>query len=143
LALAASETNQVLLFKRKPDGRFEDSPFQTIGRSPNALDYPHDVSFSTSGLLAVAQRTGTIAIYKKNGPGDTYGSKPAFEISGSLSELAGSDGVAFVPPKNEYLAVCNLEPGTILFFRGISRSISFEKAPSSSSSIRASSVPMG
>jgi hypothetical protein len=124
MAIATSETNSVLLFKRKPDGRFEEAPFQTIGRSPSGLDYPHDVSFTRSEdaeLLAVAQRTGAIAIYEKNGPDESYGPKPAFEISGPRSKLAYSDGVSFVPPENDYLAACNLELGTILFFRRISR----------------------
>jgi len=128
MGIATSETNKVLLFKRKPDGRFEDSPFQTIGRSPKGLDYPHDVSFSRSGLLAVAQRTGAIAIYEKNG--SIYGSEPAFEISGLQSKLAFSDGIAFVLPNDDYLAACNLELGTILFFRRISRSpVAFEETP--------------
>jgi hypothetical protein len=130
IAIATSETNSVLLFQRKPDGRFEDAPFRTIGR----LDYPHDVSFSKSEdfdeLLAVAQRTGAIAIYEKNGFGGSYGSDPVFEISGPQSKLAFSDGVAFVPPYDDYLAACNLERGTILFFRRISRSpVVFKETP--------------
>jgi DNA-binding beta-propeller fold protein YncE len=133
IAIATSETNSVLLFKRKPDGRFEDAPFQIIGRSPSGLDYPHDVSFSRSEdaeLLAVAQRAGAVAIYEKNGPDESYGSKPAFEISGPRSKLAYSDGVSFVPPTNDYLAACNLELGTILFFRRISRSpLAFDETP--------------
>jgi hypothetical protein len=133
MAIATSETNCVMLFKRKPDGRFEDAPFQTIGRSSSGLDYPHDVSFSRSKdaeLLAVAQRTGAIAIYEKNKHDEGYGSKPAFEISGPQSQLAYSDGVTFVPPNNGYLAACNLELGTVLFFRRISLSpIAFEETP--------------
>ena len=127
IALAASEKNKVLLFKRKPGGRFDDRPFQTLGRS---LDYPHDVSFSRGGLLAVAQRTGSIAIYEKNVCDETYDFEPAFEISGPRSKLACSDGVAFVPPNNDYLAACNLQLGTILFFRRISQSpVAFEQSP--------------
>ncbi len=42
MGIATSETNKVLLFKRKSDGRFDDSPFQTIGRSRKGLDYPHE-----------------------------------------------------------------------------------------------------
>lgn len=133
MAIATSKTNKVLLFQRKPDGRFEDAPFQTIGQAPNELDYPHDVSFSTSsdtGLLAVAQRTGAISIYKNNGSDKNYGSEPAFEIRGPQSKLAYSDGVAFVPPNNDYLAACNLELGTISFFRRISLlPIAFEEVP--------------
>jgi hypothetical protein len=31
LAIATSETNKVMLFRRKRDGQFEDTPFRTIG----------------------------------------------------------------------------------------------------------------
>ncbi len=133
MAVATSETNKVLLFKRKLDGLFEDTPFQIIGGSTNGLDYPHDVSFSTSGnteLLAVAQRAGAIAIYEKNRSSESYGSKPAFEIRGPQSKLAYSDGVAFVPPNDDYLAACNLELGTVSFFRRLSSApIAFEQSP--------------
>jgi hypothetical protein len=66
LAIATSETNAVLLFRRRADGRFEDGPYQTIDGS----EYPHDVSFSNwknGELLAVAQRAGAIAIYCRVG----------------------------------------------------------------------------
>ena len=116
LAIATSETNAVLLFRRRADGRFEDGPYQTIDGS----EYPHDVSFSNwknGELLAVAQRAGAIAIYSKNGSNGEYTSSPMFEISGPHSRLAFSDGVVFVPPHDRYLAACNLELGTITFFR--------------------------
>jgi DNA-binding beta-propeller fold protein YncE len=133
MAVATSETNTVLLFRRKADGRFEDAPFRVIGRGSDGLDYPHDVSFSRNDdteLLAVAQRTGAIAVYEKNGCDENYGSAPAFSIGGPQSRLAFSDGVAFVPPKNDYLAACNLELGTIVFFRRISLSpVVFEQTP--------------
>ena len=133
MAIATSETNSVLLFKRKPDGWFEDAPFQIIGRLSSGLDYPHDVSFSRNEdaeLLAVAQRTGAIAIYEKTGSDERYGPEPAFEISSPRSQLAFSDGVAFVPPNNDCLAVCNLQLGTVLFFRRISLSpVAFEETP--------------
>jgi hypothetical protein len=118
LAIATPETNSVLLFRRKADGRFEDTPYQIIGRT--RLNYPHDVSFSNwkdGELLAVAQRAGALAIYAKNRPDGEYTSLPVFEISGPPSRLAFSDGVAFVPPCDRYLAACNLELGTISFFR--------------------------
>ena len=123
LAIATSETNHVLLFRRKADGRFEETPYQTIGETPAGLKYPHDVAFSTSesaGLLAVAQRGGTISIYAKNGSAEGYAATPAFEISGPRSGLAFSDGVAFVPPDDAYIAACNLELATISFFRRLS-----------------------
>ncbi len=123
LAIATSETNSVLLFRRRADGLFEDTPYQVIGIS--RLDYPHDVSFSNwndGELLAVAQRAGAIAIYSKSGSNEDYTSSPVFEISGQRSKLAFSDGVAFVPPDDRYLAACNLELGTISFFRTVSLS---------------------
>ena len=131
LAIATSETNSVLLFRRRADGLFEDMPYQVIGSS--RLDYPHDVSFSNwndGELLAVAQRTGAIAIYSKNDSDKDYTSSPVFEISGQRSKLAFSDGVAFVPPYDRYLAACNLELGTISFFRAVSLSpANFRKEP--------------
>lgn len=131
LAIATSETNSVLLFRRRADGLFEDMPYQVIGNS--RLDYPHDVSFSNwndGELLAVAQRTGAIAIYSKHDSNRDYTSSPVFEISGQRSKLAFSDGVAFVPPYDRYLAACNLELGTISFFRTVSLSpANFRKEP--------------
>jgi DNA-binding beta-propeller fold protein YncE len=132
IAIATSDTNAVLLFRRKADGRFQDAPYQRIGGS-SGLNYPHDVSFSRCGdseFLAVAQRAGAIAIYEKNGADDNYSPEPVFEISGPKSKLAFSDGVAFVPPNNEYLAACNLQLATISFFRKASHSpIGFEGSP--------------
>jgi hypothetical protein len=129
MAAAASEANSVHLFQRMSDGRFEDSPFQIIG----GIDYPHDVSFSKSDdstELAVAGRSGTVRIYQKNKFGRGYDSEPAFKISGPQSNLHYSDGVAFLPPDDSYLAICNLELGTILFFRRVSRSPAmFEEKP--------------
>ena len=133
LAIATSETNKVLLFRRQAGGRFEDRPYRTIGGPARGLDYPHDVSFSMAEdgeLLAVAQRTGAIAIYQMHGADDGYGAQPVFEISGPQSKLAFSDGVKFVPPGNDYLAACNLERSAISFFRRLSRSpIAFAGTP--------------
>jgi hypothetical protein len=127
IAVATLDTDKVLLFRRKPDGRFEDSPFRTIGQ----LDQPHDVSFSQSEgmeLLAVAQRTGAVAMYNRNGPDESY--DPIFEIKGPQAKLAYTDAVSFVPPQNDYLAACNLNRSTVLFFRRSSlSSASFEDAP--------------
>jgi DNA-binding beta-propeller fold protein YncE len=133
MGVATSETNAVFLFRRKPDGLFEDAPHCRIGGPNSGLNYPHDVSFSACGdmeLLAVAQRGGAIAIYGKNRKNGDYGSEPVFEISGPRTRLAFSDGVAFVPPNDDYLAACNLEFGTVTFYRRISLSpVRFETAP--------------
>ena len=113
LAIATSESNSVLLFRRKADDRFDETPFQVIG-----LKYPHDLSFSNGDggeLLAVAQRDGAIAVYARYGSSE-YDPTPAFEISGPRSKLAFSDAVAFMPPDDRYLAACNLELGTVSFF---------------------------
>src|SRR5262245_1790684 len=67
LGVATSDTNTVFLFKRKPDGRFEDAPYCAINGPGARLNYPHDLSFSSSGdteMLAVAQRAGSISIYQ-------------------------------------------------------------------------------
>jgi hypothetical protein len=133
LATATSETNLVLLFRRKADGRFEDRPFRIIGRRSGALDYPHDISFSKfedSELMAVAQRAGSIAVYKRYRVGQDYGFEPVFEITGPQSKLALSDAVAFVPPGNDTIAACNLVRATISFFRRVSSApLRFETVP--------------
>ena len=127
--MAVASSQSVLLFRRKPNGCFEDAPFQII----DGFDYPHDVAFSKSAgseLLAVAQRAGSLSIYEKRGSYGDYGAEPAFEISSPQSKLAYSDGISFVPPHDNYLAACNLELGTILFFRRKSRSpVGFEQIP--------------
>jgi hypothetical protein len=122
LAIATSEANTVLLFRRRPDGRFDDAPYQTIGGGAQ-IEYPHDVSFSRATadeLLAVAQRPGRITIHARNGADGQYAAAATAEISGAQSGLAFSDGVAFVPPEESHLAACSLERGTISFFRRIS-----------------------
>lgn len=45
LAIATSDTNAVLLFRRQANGRFEEAPYARIDKSNAGLDYPHDVSF--------------------------------------------------------------------------------------------------
>lgn len=120
LAVATSDTNTVFLFRRKGDGSFEDMPYSAINGAESRLNYPHDLSFSLSGdteLLAVAQRAGSISIYKKNETNDNYSTEPVFEICGPATRLNYSDGVAFVPPNNDYLAACNLKDSKITFYR--------------------------
>lgn len=120
IAVATSDTNTVFLFRRKANGLFEDAPYGSINGPRSRLSYPHDVSFSLSGdseMLAVAQRGGAIAIYEKQRPNENYGPDPVFEICGPRTKLKYSDGVAFVPPNNDYLAACNLETGSISFYR--------------------------
>lgn len=132
IAIATADTNSVLLFRRNSHGCFDGLPCQKIGE-PSALDYPHDVSFSLtkdSEILAVSQRVGSIAFYQKRNASDNYDPEPVFNISGPETKLAFSDGVAFVPPYNEYLAACNLERATIAFFRRSSLSpLSFDHSP--------------
>jgi 6-phosphogluconolactonase (cycloisomerase 2 family) len=120
LGVATSDTNTVFLFRRKPNGLYEDTPYWTINGPKSGLNYPHDLSFSVSGdteLLAVAQRAGSISIYKKNKTNDNYSTEPVFEICGPAARLNYSDGVAFVPPNNDYLAACNLKDSRITFYR--------------------------
>ena len=133
IAVATSDTNTVFLFRRRSNGLFEDTPYWSINGPRSRLDYPHDVSFSLSGdseHLVVAQRGGAIAIYKKNPANERYGPDPVFEISGPKTKLNYSDGVAFVPPNNDYLAACNLEIGSVSFYRRTSRfPIGFQLEP--------------
>ena len=133
LAVATSETNTVFLFRRSANGLFEDTPYECIDGPRSRLKYPHDVSFSPSGdteLLAVAQRGGAITLYEKNRTNENFGPDPVFEICGPRARLNFSDGVAFVPPDNDYLAACNLESGSISFYRKVSPSpIAFELEP--------------
>jgi hypothetical protein len=132
LAIATSEANTVLLFRRRPDGRFDDTPYQTIGGGAQ-IEYPHDVSFSrgtADELLAVAQRPGRITIHTRSGADGRYTAAATAEISGTRSGLAFSDAVAFVPPDESHLAACSLERGTVSFFRRVSAAPSaFEARP--------------
>ncbi len=133
IGIAASDTNTVFLFRRKADGLFEETPYSSINGPPPGLNYPHDVAFSKLGdteLLAVAKRGGAIAIYEKTGANETYGPGPVFELCGPKTKLSYSDGVAFVPPNDDYLAACNLRIGSISFFRRLSHSpIGFKLEP--------------
>jgi DNA-binding beta-propeller fold protein YncE len=129
LAVATSEANALLLY-RHARGRVAEEPFATIAGVGAGLQYPHDVAFSAAGdLMAVAQRKGAIAIYERDGEG--FASTPAFVIRGARARLHFSDGVAFMPPADDALAVCNLESDSISFYRMTSRSpLTFELAPS-------------
>jgi DNA-binding beta-propeller fold protein YncE len=129
MAVAAAGADAILLFKRQESGPFEPKPYCTL----SGISYPHDVSFAPSPegeLLAVAQRRGSITVYRKDVATDTFGQAPVFELSGPKTRLKFSDGVAFVPPFNDYVAACNLEPGTISFYRARSECTSgFEECP--------------
>jgi hypothetical protein len=120
LGIATADTNSILLFRRKIDGRFDPNPFLSLGGPGSGIDYPHDLSFSRRGeteLLAVAQRAGAIAIYQGDQSGH-FSADPIQEISGPEAKLDYSDGVAFVPPHEDHLAACNLQLGTVTFFGG-------------------------
>ncbi len=133
IGIATSDTNTIFLFRRKPDGLFEDTPYSSINGPGSRLNYPHDLSFALMGnteLLAVAQRAGSISIFEKNETGGHYNANPVFEICGRETKLNYSDGVVFVPPDNKYLAACNLESSRITFYRKIPGSlIGFELKP--------------
>lgn len=121
LGVATADTNAVLLFRRQSNRRFEDKPYRRI----EGLDYPHDLSFSMSGsteLIAIAQRTGAIPLFRFDETRDNGEAERIFEISGPTSKLSFSDGVAFVPPSNDYLAACNLLSGSISFYPRVSSS---------------------
>jgi hypothetical protein len=120
LGVATADTDAVLLFRRQANGRFDDEPYQRI----EGLSYPHDVSFAKCGdhgLLAIAQRGGSICVLRENVGEHTYGPDPVCVIDGPESRLHQPDGVAFVPPDNDYLAACNLTAGSIGFYRRTSQ----------------------
>src|SRR5688572_27756950 len=134
IGVATSDTNTVFLFRRKPDGLFEDAPYSSIHGPRSKLNYPHDLSFSLLGeteLLAVAQRSsGSICIYQKYKTANDYSTDPVFEIRGRATKLKCPDAVAFVPPDHGYLAACNLRKHTITFYRNTSGvSVGFELKP--------------
>lgn len=125
LAVAGAESNRVHLYRRTAEGLFEDMPYLSLGGPGSRLDYPHDVAFSLSGdteLLAVASRVGVIVVFERHRGGDTFRPDPVFEISGPRTRLNFSDGVAFVPPNDHYVAACNLEVGNVSLFRRTSDS---------------------
>ena len=133
LAVAAPDSNEVLLFRRGPDGRFEESPSAALGGTRSGLDYPHDVSFSRFGagdLFAVAQRSGAISLYQRDGESGEYGAEPVFRIEGPRARLEFSDGVAFVPPHERHLAACSLAANRVSLYRRIRRQpVRFETDP--------------
>ena len=91
----------------------------------------HSAGAATGSCLAVAQRRGSIAIFERGRGEQNFAAAPTFEITGPKARLQGSDGVAFLPPNYEQLAVCNLEGGTITFYRMSSRSpLRFDVEPS-------------
>ncbi len=121
LGVATADTNTVLLFRRRMNGLFEDIPYCRI----EELDYPHDLSFSKCGpaeLIAVAQRAGALTLFRIDETRDGSEPERIFEIGGPTSKLCYSDGVAFVPPFNDYLAACNLLTCSISFYRRVSSS---------------------
>jgi DNA-binding beta-propeller fold protein YncE len=120
LGVATADTDTVYLYRQKPGGCFEPGPYWTISGRDAGLNYPHDLSFSMVGnkeLLAVAQRAGAISIFERNATDDGFGTKPAYEIYGKEAKLNFSDGVAFVPPDDELLAVCNVKNRAVSFYR--------------------------
>jgi DNA-binding beta-propeller fold protein YncE len=133
MAIATADADTVLLYRRRSGGAFDAEPCGMLSGPESRLSYPHDVSFAQApdgALLAVAQRRGSIAIFRDDSDTGCFGPEPAFEISGTRSRLDFSDGVAFVPPLNDHLAACNLKFGTISFYRKRSDSpLAFDPSP--------------
>ena len=95
-------------------------PEQRMEGAASGLDYPHDLAFSPAGgqeLLAVAQRSGSILIFRNSGRPGQYGPEPAYRIRGRQTGLQYSDGVAFLPPRGDCLAACNLTTDKVTFYR--------------------------
>jgi hypothetical protein len=133
IALATSEGNAILLYRRGRDGQFEDTPYLRIGGRGARLDYPHDAAFARVGdreLLAVASRGGSVPVWEKHRDDEDYPRDPAFEIGGPEAALNYSDGVAFVPPRNDHIAVCNALDSSITFYRMTARApVAFRLKP--------------
>jgi hypothetical protein len=124
LGVATADGNEVLLYRREAGGKFESSPYCSLGGSNSTLKYPHDVAFSRTGnteLLAVAHRAGKVAIYARSDEHDNFQPSPTCEIAGSDSGLDFSDAVTFVPPNDDYLAVCNLQTSALTFYARLSQ----------------------
>lgn len=128
LGVATADTNAVLFFRRKPNGRLENEPYSRI-----SAKYPHDVSFGHCGhsqYVAVAQRGGSISLFRENAADGTYGPDPTCDISGPEARLAFSDGAAFVPPHDDFIAACNLISGCISFYpRTCPSPLHFDSSP--------------
>lgn len=125
LAVATINTNSVFLFRREADGRFASAPYWSFGGPEAPFSAPHDVSFGLSGeteLLAVAQRVGVVTVYEKRPASENYDPLPIVEISGQQSKLSFPEGVAFVPPDDDYLAVCDLKTNSVFFYPRLSQS---------------------
>lgn len=102
MGVATADTDTVYLYRRKPDGLFEDTPYCSICGPESRLNYPHDVSFSLSGsteLVAVAQRAGSISVYEKSKMDDQFGIEPVFEIYGKKTRLNHSDRRGVCPAR--------------------------------------------
>ncbi|MGO9360472.1 MAG: beta-propeller fold lactonase family protein [Xanthobacteraceae bacterium] len=127
LAVAASGTGAVLLYRRGDDGLFEASPCLRLG----GLEYPHDVAFASCGgtqVLAVVQRERGVALFQ-SGVGDTD-FKLVGSIAGEKSGLAFSDGVTFLGADARDLAVLSFRPGSVSFFRlAAARPLRFRPRP--------------
>jgi DNA-binding beta-propeller fold protein YncE len=147
LGIATSESNTILLFRRKSGNQFEETPYQRLVGPDSKVNYPHDLSFFRSGdveLLAVAQRGGSILLFEKNKSDDLFCSRPVFEIIGRQSKLNFSDGVAFVPPAGNYIAACNATTDKITFYRKSPESTnSFGLKPAFQIKLRSLSTPDG
>jgi DNA-binding beta-propeller fold protein YncE len=120
MAIATADTDTVLLYRREPGAAFDPEPCGVLSGPASRLQYPHDVAFAPSAygeLLAVAQRRGAIAVFRSDAVTGAFAPEPAFEITGAGSRLDFSDGVAFVPPRNDHLAACNLRTASVSFYR--------------------------
>jgi DNA-binding beta-propeller fold protein YncE len=118
LAVAASGTGAVLLYRRDDKGLFEATPSLRL----DGLSYPHDAAFAVCGdteVLAVVQRERGVALFQ-SGIGDAD-FKPVAGVSGEKSGLDYSDGVTFLGADARYLAVLNFKPGSVSFFRRVAR----------------------
>ncbi len=118
LAVAASDRDTILFYRRQSDGRFEDQPYSFLSFDAG-IKYPHDLSFTECDgydLLAVAQRWSALTVFRRRHDADYFEREPVFEINGRKSRLNYSDGAAFVPPNSSHIAACNLRSNTVSFY---------------------------
>ena len=121
MGTALSDGNAVLLYRKDENGEaFEELPFCRLVLNTDSLNYPHDLAFSLNDAgryLAVALRSGGLAIYERADDGLNYHTEPIQVLDTRTSKLQYTDGVCFLPPSGEVMAVCNTATDELILFR--------------------------
>ena len=121
MATALSDGNAVLLYRKDVNGElFEELPYCRLVLDTDSLNYPHDIAFSLNDsgrYLAIALRSGGLAIYERAADGMNYHAKPIQVLDTKTSKLHYTDGVCFLPPNGEVMAVCNTATDELILFK--------------------------